>query len=416
VPKFADSLQSRMPVLVAVITIATLLCIGTYTRGNVTNAWRIAGIPSTNPLFADTRTITNSIDCLLAGQDPYVVRSFDPFHRVYNYPPIWLKARYLGITSRSTNLTGITLALITTAACLLLFRVKTWLSAFIVFFALTSKAALFAVERGNTDQLIFSLLVFGFFLIDRQRAKLRSLFTGVLIGLLTVLKIYPLVTAVVFIRKRHGFMKTLLVVVLSVAALAVTSGHSLRILLANTPRDSQWSFGALPFFITIGSYPIFASAPPILRHHSVASLGAIVLGALSLIAALIYRDRVNQLLPQLDFDHARGRLAISGLAIFCFVFVSGASYNYRLIFLWGILAYLVEDLDNGTSRRSLPTAILLVLLMWGSFSLSVFREILDGLTFVLATVWLSTSLLPYAWKRASSISAIGAQIKLTDSN
>jgi hypothetical protein len=45
----------------------------------------------------------------------------------------------------------------------------------------------------------------------------------------------------------------------------------------------------------------------------------------------------------------------------------------------------------------------------------MFREILDGLTFVVATAWLGTSLMPYAWKRAG-ISAFGAQIKLTDSN
>ncbi|WP_353063699.1 glycosyltransferase 87 family protein [Tunturibacter psychrotolerans] len=413
--KLTDPLRSRMPVLVAVITIATFLCIGTYTRGNVAAAWKMMQIPSTNPLFADTITVTNSIDCLLAGQNPYKVGSFDPFQRLYNYPPIWLKARYLGITSRSTNLVGTMLALSTIAACLLLFRTKTWVSALIVFFALTSKATLFLVERGNIDQLIFFLLVFGFFLIDRQRAELKSLFTGILVGVLTVLKIYPVVTAVVFIRNRNGFMKTLLVAVLSIAALIVTAGHSLPVVLSNTPRDSQWSFGAFPFFMAIGSHSIFASVPPVFRHRVVASLGGVALGALSLVAAFIYRDRVDQFFPQLDFDHARGRLAISGLAIFCFVFVSGASYNYRLIFLLGILAYLVEDIDNGTTRRSVPTAILLVLLMWGSFSLSMFREILDGLTFVLATAWLGTSLIPYAWKRAD-ISAIGTQITLTESN
>ncbi len=151
------------------------------------------------------------------------------------------------------------------------------------------------------------------------------------------------------------------------------------------------------------------SFPPPYRRCSTiagfASLGAIILGALSLIAALIYRDRVNQLLPQLDFDHARGRLAISGLAIFCFAFVSGASYDYRLIFLLAVLAYLVDDLNIGTSRRSLPPAILILLLMWGSFSLSLSHEILDGLTFVLATAWLGTSLVhrAIASERAASL-------------
>jgi hypothetical protein len=382
-----------MPVLAAVITIVTLLGIGTYMRGNVADAWQMIRIPSISPLFADTRTITNSIDCLLTGQDPYTVRSFDPWHRLYNYPPIWLQARYLGVTSRSTNLIGTMLALIMAGACLLLFRAKTLVSAFIIFFAMTSRAVLFAVERGNTDQLIFSLLVFGFFLIDRQQAKLKSLFTGLLIGLLTILKIFPVVTAVVFIRNRGGVVKALLAALFSIAALVLTSGHSLPILLANTPRDTELSFGALPFFVAIGNHAFLASTSLISLHPKVASLGGILLGALSLTTSLIYRDRVNQFLPQLDFNHARGRLAISGLAIFCFAFISGASYDYRLIFLLGVLAYLVDDLNNGNSRRSLPPAILILLLMWGSFSLSLFHEILDGLTFVLASAWLGTSLL-----------------------
>ncbi len=405
-----------MPVLAAVITIATLLGIGTFLRGDLTNAWQMIRIRSLRPLFADTRTITNSIDCLLAGQDPYTVRSFDPWNRVYNYPPIWLKARYLGVTSRSTNLIGTMLALGTVGACLLLFRAKTRASAFIIFFAMTSRAVLFAVERGNTDQLVFSLLVFGLFLIDRQRAEVKSLFTGLLIGLLTILKIYPVATAVVFIRNRNGVAKTLLTVVFSIAALVLTSGHSLPILLANTPQDTQLSFGALPFFTAISHHVFPGSVPPMFHHPGFASLGAIILGVLSLIAALIYRDRVNQLLPQLDFDHARGRLAISGLAIFCFAFVSGASYDYRLIFLLAVLAYLVDDLNIGTSRRSLPPAILILLLMWGSFSLSLSHEILDGLTFVLATAWLGTSLVhrAIASERTAPIGSI--QTNLIDSH
>ena len=63
-------------------------------------------IPSTTPLFADTRTVTDSIDCVAKGQDPYVTRACDPFHRLYNYPPIWLDARYLGVSSRSSNFVG----------------------------------------------------------------------------------------------------------------------------------------------------------------------------------------------------------------------------------------------------------------------------------------------------------------------
>jgi hypothetical protein len=381
-----------MPVLAAVATIVIVLGIGTYTRGTVADAWHLFRMPSLTPLFADTRGITHSIDCLLAGQDPYKVGSFDPWHRLFNYPPIWLQLRHLGITSRSSNLIGTMMAIITAGACLLLFRAKTWSSAFIIFFALTSRTTLFAVERGNVDQFIFSLLIFGFFWIDRQRAELRSLFSGLLIGLLTVLKIYPVVTSIIFIHRKNGIMKVILTATLSIAALALTSAGRLPAVFANTPRVVTFSFGSFPFFLAMSRHTLRAWTPFLISHRGAAPIGALILASLSVMAALLFSDRLDQFLPRLDFDHARGRLAIAGLAIFCLAFIFGASYDYRIMFLLTVVAWLTEDLNNNTSLRSLPAAILILLLMWSPFRFSMYREVLDGLVFMLASAWLGSSL------------------------
>ena len=253
--KSSGTLQSRIPALAAVITIMILLGIGTYMRGSVADAWQwfripSAGplfIPSGSPLFADTRTITNSIDCVAAGQNPYTVRSFDPWHRLCNYPPIWLQARYLGVTSRLSNLIGTMLSLIMACTCVILFRAKTWASALIIFFAVTSHSVLFAVERGNTDQLIFSLLVFGFFFIERLRVEVQSLFSGLLIGLLTILKVIEswLPSSSSSAGQHH---QALLIVFFSIAALLLTSGHSLFILSRNTLQGTGSPSAPSPSF------------------------------------------------------------------------------------------------------------------------------------------------------------------------
>ena len=391
--KPGGALRSRMPALAGIITILTVLSIGTYIRGNLADAWRLLRVPSLKPLFADTRTITHSIDCLLAGQDPYTVRSCDPWHRLYNYPPIWLAARYLGVTSRTSNLIGTVQALLMASVCIFLFRAKTWPSAWITFFAVTSWSVLFAVERGNTDQLIFSLLIFGLFLIDRQRPPLRSPLLGLLIGVLTVLKVYPVVVSVLFVGRRNGVIKTLLAAGFSLTALLLTSGHRLLTLLSNTPEDSEISFGAYPFFLAMSRRIPLLSSATFLNHPHAASIGALIIAVLSIGAASIYGDRLDRFLPKLDFDHARGRLAVSGLAIFCFAFVLGASYDYRLIFLLGVLALLVDDMYAGTSRRSLYVAVLILLLMEGQLYLSFSHEIIDGLVFIISSAWLGTSLL-----------------------
>ena len=400
--KYADSLSSKLPVFAAIITVVTVLAIGTFMRGSLTNAWHLFRIPSQSPTFTDTRSITHSIDCLAAGQDPYAVGTFDPFHRLFSYPPIWLQLRYLGVTSRSTNLIALIMSVITASAFLLLFRAQTWLSAFVVFFAVISRPVLFAVERGNIDQLIFSLLVFGFFLIDQQKTQLKPLLTGLLIVFLTILKVYPFVAAAVFIRRRNGLIKAALTATLSVAALALTSGRRLPLLFANTPRDYNLSFGSFPFFLAMSRHTFHATTPIILHHGKAAPMGAIILGVLSLIAAAIYSKQIDRALPVLDCDRARGCIAISCLTIFCFAFIFGSSYDYRLIFLLGALAYLVEDLNKSVSLRSLPAAILILLLLWGPFYLSLRHEIPDGLVFVMASAWLGNSLFRRTASRESA--------------
>ena len=106
--KYLSILRLRLPVLAGVAAVVLALLVGTHLRGSLSGAWQILHVPSLSPLFADTRTITHAIDCFRSGQDPYTiaVRNFDPWHRDFYQPPIWLCLRYLGVTSRSTNIIG----------------------------------------------------------------------------------------------------------------------------------------------------------------------------------------------------------------------------------------------------------------------------------------------------------------------
>lgn len=392
-PKRLSILSERLAVLAAVAAVILALCVGVHLHGSLSAAWKMFGLPALSPLFADTRTITHSIDCLQSGQDPFLVRTFDPWRRLYNYPPIWLDLRYLGVTSRSSNLLGSVLALMTVIAFLLLFRARTWLTSVIVFLAVPSKAILFAVERGNTDQLIFFLLVVGFFLIDRQKTAVRNTLKSVLIVCLTVLKIFPVVAAVVLVRNRKSTLTVLLTALLSIAALKLTSGAYLPLVLGNTPQDTYVSFGAFPFFAAVFSH-LSGFVTGIVQHHvKVSSIGALLLAVLSIAAGIRFREQLNRFLPPLDFEDSGGGIAAAGLAIFCIAFVRGSSYDYRLIFLMGALAYLVEVLNRRNSLRCLPTAVLFVLLLWKPAQLSTFFELVDGLVFAAACAWLGTSLL-----------------------
>ncbi len=391
--KFASILRSRLPVLAAVAVVVAALLVGTHTRGSVFAAWLMLHVPALSPLFADTRTVTHSIDCLLSGQDPYTVRSFDPWNRTYNYPPIWLDLRYLGVTSHSSNFLGTIFAVMAISAFLLLLRARAWASAAIIFFAVTSRSILFGVERGNTDEVIFFLLVFGFFLIDRQKPEVRSWLKGTLIVLLTVLKIFPIAAVVALVRNRKGVLTAFLTAVLSLAALVATSEHRLPQIMANTPQDLYISFGSLVFFVTIFKHTPHLLLAMIQHHPKIESIVVLLLAALSIVAGVSFRERLNRFLPPLNFNQTRGSIAAAGLAIFALAFLRGSSYDYRLIFLTGAIAYLVEDLNERNSLRSLPAAIIFVALLWKPPNVSLRYEILDCFVYAIACAWLGTSLL-----------------------
>jgi hypothetical protein len=390
--KLITILSGKVPAAAALATIALFLALGTVIRGSLPTAWRILRIPALDPTFADTRTVTNSIDCLLGGQDPYVVRSFDPWQRVYNYPPIWLDLRYLGITGRSTNFLGVLMALLLASSLLVLFSATRLGSALVVFLAIISGPVLFAMERGNIDQVLFALLVFGFFMIERTRDAARTFFECSLIVVLTILKIFPIAAVVVLLKNRQRLLLAALTVVVSVAALLATCGQDLPKVFANTPRIAdETSFGGYTFFVAI-SHAIHGLPIALKINRRIALIGSLVLTLLSIVAGLKYRTHLEKFLPSLDFCRPRGCIAVSCLAIYIFVFLAGASFNYRLIFLLGVLGYLVEDMEQTRTSRSLPPAVAIVFFCVIPFRLVLLREVLDGLIFCAACAWLSTQL------------------------
>ena len=275
------------------------------------------------------------------------------------------------------------------------------------------------MERGNIDQLIFFLLVIGFFWIEHRRAVSKSYFSGLLIVLLTVLKIYPVIAATLFLRYRHGVMKAVLVAVFAITALFLTSGHRLPTIFANTPQEAEATFGSYPFFLTIIQHTVPSWRPILEARPILAKIGAILLGSLAAVAGSIYGRRFERFLPGIDLERARGCITVSCLAIFCFVFMAGANFSYRLIFLMGVLAYLVDDINEGVSGnvsgkvsgkvskgvslRSLPFAILILLLLWKPFRLSLPHELLDGTVFVIASAWLGNSLLSRRSSRSTAL-------------
>lgn len=390
----AAFLWSRVPVVAAATLLLMWLVVGSHFLGGVPRAWRALHIDAKTPSFADTRTITHSIDSVAAGKDPYTYRRLDPWNRRYNYPPIWLELRHLGVTSRSTDLIGALLGVMTLGALLCMFVTSGWTAGVLAFLAALCWPMLLALERGNTDLVVFSLMTFGLLGLSRVREPLQWQGRAALIVLLTVLKIYPIAMVVVFLKDRQGWRKAAGVALVSGVALILTSGHKLPQVLGNTPQDISRTFGSYMF----ASFLRWELHPPLtirMREHfrHIASLGAILFGAAAAVYAVRRRETLVSKLPVVDVRTGPGAVAAAGLAIYCFAFTSGANYDYRLIFLLAPLAFLVRDVSRSGHRWSLGASLLLLGYLLSFFVDTVFvSEPFEPVIFLFACAWLGVSL------------------------
>ena len=389
-------MRLRLGVLAGALLVALVLAHGAMTTGGLPHAWEQLRVPATSPAFADTRSITHSIDCLAIGKDPYTTGSCDPWQRRYSYPPIWLGLRFVGVTSKTSMAMGWVLAGMSLASLLILFRARTVLGGVVGLLSVLSFPVLLAMERGNSDEVIFFLLVCGLFGIERVRGGANDWLIGGLIVGLTILKIFPVAGAIVLARNRRGWWLAAGTMLTAIAALLASSGGRLALILANTPQALIGSYGSYPLVATLGQHMPVAARIALRDRHGLATLVATLVGLAAIAAGVWWRTDLKRWLPMLNFRRARGQAAGVGLAVFGFTFVRGSSFDYRLIFLLGAVAYLVEDLERDEPARgwlrSGPLLAVLLLFFAVPFERPLLHEALDGLVYVLACVWLAGSL------------------------
>ncbi|HEX3572493.1 MAG TPA: hypothetical protein VHU44_16860 [Acidobacteriaceae bacterium] len=386
-------LVSRLPVFAAAGVLVAYLALASHVLGSLPAAWTSLRVPAGTFVFADTFIVTNSIDCLLAGKDPYREISCDPYNRLYNYPPAWLLLRHADVTSRSTVALGTGMAILMFCALLVVFSTEGWVSGLIVFAAILSFPMFFALERGNIDLIVFSTMVFGLGWAQYLRERQRRLSRCALIVLLTILKIYPVAMVTVLTRGRRGWLRAGVVALVSVAALVATAGSRLHEIKANTPQDTWVSFGSFDVveFVHLRFFPM-ATGPIVGHKHWIGSVAALGLGALAAWYGAANRPRLSTYLPAIDIDTGIGAIAAAGLSVYCMVFLLGANYDYRLIFLLAPLGFLLRGTPRAPVIRPLPVAMLLLsYLMTYHLNSAALHEAFEPVVFLTMCAWLGLS-------------------------
>jgi hypothetical protein len=230
----------RIASLVTLWLVPLLIFVSAFSSDWVTT-WRPLGVPSMTPHFLDLYNIPTAIETLHKGGDPLVSNPADPSHRPLNYPRVWL---YLFSTAGITRGNVSTFALIfcafyLTCISFLIIQTKGPADAIILLLGSLSVAPLLAMERGNTDLLVFSLLFLACVVTNKQ---LKS---G-LFGLAAVLKIFPIAAMMMDATRRSRKERMLAALLTGVAlALILLQWRDLSLIRKGTPVNRVSSYGVL---------------------------------------------------------------------------------------------------------------------------------------------------------------------------
>ena len=229
-----------LPALVAFSLFAAMAVL--YATGNRSISdpiLRAIGVGPFDFPFLDTETVMSAVRCLKDGVDVFETNPCDPLRRVFDYSPLWLLLAKLPVTAAWTAPMGILIDLAFIASLLLLPVGRNAAATLVIVLGVLSPAAVFAVERGNNDLVLFALAAVAAALAVKPPAlRIVGYAAALLAGLL---KYYPMTLLALATRERPARFFAIAAGAAAVVALfLVTMGHDLMRALHLIPVGSWY--------------------------------------------------------------------------------------------------------------------------------------------------------------------------------
>lgn len=329
-----------LPVGAIAVYFCGLFSVAELTDKRVDVVWRHLGVSALPVSFYDVRIIAAQIESIESGDQIYEFNR--PDMTSYNYLRVWMGLRYLGLDLSTAKIWGWTLVSLFWLLAIPLslrpnatFREGLFLSAL-----LCSPVSMLAIERGNSDLVIFTIIAIALL------ANTRPWLASALLAVASIAKIYPVFAAAALGSRAGFFRRWAPTIVVGVVLLGYTAFHlsDLGVIIESTPRRAVLSYGSsVPFLIVKArlELPVTQSAAQIFGWISVAVL-------------IIAVGRYQRTAPApLSSPHDSSFMA--GAGIYCGTFLIGANYDYRCIFLMFCLPALwLGQRDPINQRDHLP--------------------------------------------------------------
>jgi hypothetical protein len=336
--------------------------------------WAVWGVSTQELAWLDLRVVTGAVQTLREGGNPYVANPHDPMGRPFNYPSLWL--RLFPGTGAAASVDGLagSAAVLAAAAVLLATGRTTRTAGGVIGLLLLSPALTLAVERGNTDLIVFALVGVGAAVIGDGRSG--RVYAGVgLLVLASLLKIYPVVSLAVLIGWKTSRARIAAVVgLVFCAGWFAWHGRETLVAIGNTQIGAIHSYGrtVLPFALDLrdramgragaaAGYALFANLAAVVCVLAAAWRGLKMAAETSAESPLTARARLGWLI---------------GGGIFLATFAAGSSFSYRLWFLLPGVPWLVTTAERrdepGRWARAATGGLLLLCFGSGVWDLRLF--------------------------------------------
>ena len=300
--------------------------------------FKLYNITHLEPSFADIRSYQALPLTVDSGFDPYVNHVYDPWKRPFNLPIIWYYiSKYLNLVNEFNFKLFVFFYISSFIFCVIrtISISKNIISSFIIILIFLSSSTILAIERGNTDILIFSIIFIA--------CTVNNFYISfVLIFFASILKLYPIFT----FNINFDLKKKIIFSITGIFLIFVILFKNLNNFFYNT--HSSFDTGITYGFrsIIMGLYKLEERLALDLLSKNEISYNVLYLSFLIFISLFVfYFIRKKNYNNNIDFIDTKNRLFIAGASIYCFSYIFFSSYDYRLIFLILIVPYLVSNFN-----------------------------------------------------------------------
>lgn len=361
-----------------IVLVLAAVCLAGYFYPEMWKFWGILPYPH----FLDAAVITAGAESVRHGFDPMYVNPYDRLQRPMNYPRVW-QSLALVLSGDSTEFLGCTFYVTFFLGLLVLLRSFQRVPLPILLLALFSPVVILALERANSDLVVFTLLVLSI------SVRLRSsILCYLLLIAAALLKLFPIFGGAYILhripRSQQIFITGLLTLFIGYELLHLPDLYAIR---AGTP-ESMADYGRTCVLL-------IAEAKGVTLSGTQWCLYTIAL--FSPLFFLIRKRGSMKVRPGLAED-----LYLAGAGIFICTFWLGANYDYRLIFLLLCIPSLVKRYRSSKANSLAMISITAIIgSLWTTPILGPLASVTNAPVFALLATqfvkWLAYCVLGGIW-------------------